>query len=139
MHTVTLGRKDIGYFTGRIPSEVIQHTGKEGHYTIGVTDEMMRPLGLAQFCIETGEKGFSEAGLYYIFVEEDVQRRGVGKTLLSGVISVLRKSGIKRLFAFPGNNEELKAFYRATGFQETGSSFLWKGRRVLHCWMRRTE
>lgn len=135
--TATLEKGDMDHFSGKIPAEVIRNAGVDGYYTIGAIDEAKNLLGVAQFCVGTGEKGHTEAGLCYIYVEGEVRKRGVGDALLSVVFSVLRKSGIERIFAFPGKDDVMKSFLRSAGFQKIGSNYYWKGKKVPVCWMRR--
>ncbi len=134
--TATLEKEDMKFFSEWIPPEVIRNTGEEGYYTIGAIDEAKNLLGVAQFCVGVGEKGHTESGLYYIYVTEKQRKRGVGRTLLSDVLSVLKKSGIERIYAFPGNDYSMEAFFENAGFQNTGSTYHWRGKKIPVCWMR---
>ena len=136
--TVTLEKDDMDFFAGRIPTEVTRNTGEDGYYTIGAVDEGKNLLGVAQFCVGVGERGHTEAGLYYIYVEKGKRKRGVGRTLLSDVLSILKKSGIERIFAFPGKDYAIEAFFENTGFENVGSTYQWRGKKIPGCWMRQT-
>ena len=138
LDTVTLEKDDMNFFAGRIPSDVIRNTGEPGFFTIGAIDDAKRLLGLAQFCIGTVEKDHSEAGLNYLYVEEEERKRGVARTLLSDVLSILNQSGIKRILAFSEKDSDAYAFFGATGFENAGSSYRWKGKKLPVCWIRKT-
>ncbi len=135
--TVTLEKNDIDFFAGRIPPDVIRNTGEDGFFTIGAIDDAKRLVGMAQFCIGNVEKGHTEAGLYYLYVEIEERKRGVGRTLLSGILSILKKSGVKRIFTFPAGAGAADAFFQANGFENVGSRYRWKGRKLPVCWMRK--
>ena len=135
--TVTLEKDDMDFFAGRIPADVIRNTGEVGFFTIGAVDETNRLLGVAQFCVGTVDKNHSEAGLNYLYVEEKDRNRGVGRTLLSDLISILKKSGIKRIFALPERAYAMDDFFEANGFENAGSSYRWKGKKLPVCWVRK--
>lgn len=136
---VTLEKDDMDFFTGRIPYDVICNTEEDGFFTIGAIDEKKRLIGMAQFCIGNVEKGHSEAGLCYLYVVKDERKRGVGRALLFGVLSILKKSGIKRIFTFPAKNDAADAFFMTNGFENVGSKYRMKGKKIPACWMRTIE
>lgn len=137
--TVTLEKDDLDNDSGEIPAEILENIGSDGYYTIGAVDESKRILGMAQFCVGTGEKGHTEAGLNFIYVEDKERLKGIGNELLMDVLSILHRSGIQRLFVFAGKSDSLEALLKSSGFEIAGTNFRWKDRKGLNGWVRPTH
>lgn len=139
INPVTLEKKDIDFFSGRIPDEVINNTGADGYYTIGALSSKEELLGIAQFCVGTGGRHHTEAGINYIFVEEEARGKGVGLKLIAEVLSILGKSGIRQVYVFAAGDAPLGDFLRKAGFINKGSSYHWKGKKGILCWIKPTR
>ncbi|PZU47592.1 MAG: GNAT family N-acetyltransferase [Microbacterium sp.] len=65
------------------------------------------------------------AWLCDVFVDEAARGRGIGKTLISGVIDDLEPLGLKRILLATADAQEV---YRPFGFTELSDEFTWMAR-----------
>ena len=112
----TLNRDDVNAFKGKIPEEVLLNCEKEGFFTVGSADKEGKLIGLTQFYVGNTAKGTTCGDIRYIFVENDLQRKGVGTKMISKVHSILGKSGINKSMVFLPKKEPSEDFFKVNGY-----------------------
>ena len=126
----SLERDDLSVFSDRIPAFVIERTGTPGYFTIGAGHgilEKNRLQAICQFYIDSFQNGTCYGRLDYIYVSEEVRRKGIGRRLIDRMDTILKNSGISTLtLLFPkeGNKmpgfeierEEAASFFEKCGF-----------------------
>ena len=85
-------------------------------FTVGGADKEGKLIGLIQFYVGNTAKGTTCGDIRYIFVEKDLQRKGVGTKMISKVHSILGKSGINKSMVFLPEKEPSEGFFKVNGY-----------------------
>ena len=126
----TLERDDLSIISDRIPAFVADRAGAPGYFTIGAGQGILgddRLKAVCQFYVGAFQNGACFGRLDYIYVSEDVRRKGIGRKLIDRMDTILKNSGISTavlLFPKAGNRlpgfgierEEALSFFESSGF-----------------------
>ncbi len=91
---------------------------RAGHHYLAARDGA-RPVGYAGLALVGGPPE-PEAEVHTIGVHPDVQRRGVGRRLLGGLLEQADEWGATVFLEVRTDNEPAQALYRETGFEVVG-------------------
>lgn len=80
-------------------SDIYENIGKNGYFTIAVSDDEDFVAGVLQFYVSESEDKKVTSSITYIFVDEEFRNNGAGTNLIWKLKDILSESGIPEVTA----------------------------------------